>query len=67
MNWTRNIKSITSTGVTSSCPGCGSANTEHEYVTIESPIGYLSIWCNDCGAKAVIDCLVPAESAKKTA
>ena len=67
MSWSDNLISIIKNNITGICPICGSSDTAHEYITVESPNGYLSIWCNDCGARAAIDCLVPAESVRKTA
>jgi len=66
-NWIDNAKLIIKSGEVGICPKCGSKNTDYEYVTVEPPNGYVSIWCNDCKAKAAIDCLVPTESNKKTA
>jgi len=66
-NWIENAKSITNKGIAGICPKCGSVNTDYEYVTVEPPNGYLSIWCDDCKARAAIDCIVPTESARKTA
>jgi uncharacterized Zn finger protein len=57
--WVNNLKSITADNTTGACPKCNSYDTAHEYVVINAPSGFVSIWCNECGAKAVIDCIVP--------
>ena len=65
--WIDLALSAQKSGVTGECPKCGSVNTDYKYVTVESPNGYISMWCDDCGAKATIDCLVPTEAMSKTA
>jgi len=63
--WIDLALSIQKTGVAGECPKCGSNNTDYKYVAVEAPHGYVSIWCNDCNAKATIDCLIPKESEKR--
>jgi len=59
MRWTDNLKSIFTDNITGLCPKCGSNDTQHEYTVVEKPHGFIKMWCNDCGAKAVLDCIVP--------
>jgi len=61
-NWVENIKAV-STGLQSGvCPMCGGSKTEFKYTIIDKPDGFLKIWCNECGAKVVIDCIVPEQA-----
>jgi len=57
--WVENIKSVSTDNESGACPKCGSDNTEFEYTIIEKPDGFLKIWCNECSAKIVVDCIVP--------
>ena len=49
MKWTENMILIEKNGITGSCPVCGSENTGLFAERVKDTMGYMQIYCNECG------------------
>jgi len=54
--WSDNLINILNDQKPGSCPMCENGKINYQNKLIKAPRGYIYMWCDECGAKACIDC-----------